>query len=154
MERSVQHAVFGDRRDFLKLVGAGTAAAALAEVFPMGAAKALAQEKPGPLEKKDLKVGFIPITCATPIIMAEPMGFYKKYGLNVQVVKASSWAMIRDLSINEETDATHMLSPMPLASAWASARRRCRTSCRPSRTSTARRSRSPTSTRASRARRT
>jgi nitrate/nitrite transport system substrate-binding protein len=47
--------------------------------------------------------------------MAEPMGFYKKHGLNVQVVKASSWAMIRDLSINGETDATHMLSPMPLA---------------------------------------
>ncbi len=47
--------------------------------------------------------------------MAEPMGFYKKQGLNVQVLKASSWAMIRDISINGETDATHMLSPMPLA---------------------------------------
>ena len=115
VERSVQHAVFGDRRDFLKVVGAGTAAAALAEVFPMGAAKALAQAKLGPPEKKDLKIGFIPITCATPIIMAEPMGFYKKYGLNAQVVKASSWAMIRDLSINKESDATHMLSPMPLS---------------------------------------
>jgi nitrate/nitrite transport system substrate-binding protein len=33
----------------------------------------------------------------------------------VQVFKASSWAMIRDTSINGETDATHMLSPMPLA---------------------------------------
>jgi len=87
----------------------------LAAVFPMRAAQALAQEKPGPLEKRDLKIGFIPITCATPIIMAEPMGFYKKQGLNVQVLKASSWAMIRDISINGETDATHMLSPMPLA---------------------------------------
>src|SRR6266511_4106833 len=115
VERSVQHAVFGDRRDFLKLVGAATAAAALAEVFPLGAAKALAQAKLGPPEKKDLKIGFIPITCATPIIMAEPMGFYKKHGLTAQVIKASSWAMIRDLSINKESDATHMLSPMPLA---------------------------------------
>src|SRR3970040_1207917 len=115
VETSVQHAVSGDRRDFLKLVGAGTAAAALAEVFPLGAAKALAQAKLGPPEKKDLQIGFIPITCAPPIIMAEPMGFYKKYGLNAQVVKASSWAMIRDLSINKESDATHMLSPMPLS---------------------------------------
>ena len=81
----------------------------------MGAAKALAQGKTGPIEKKELKVGFIPITCATPIIMAEPMGFYKKHGLDVQVHKASGWAMIRDLSINGETDATHMLTPMPLA---------------------------------------
>ena len=128
VERSVQQAVFGGRRDFLKVVGAGTAAAALAEVFPMGAAKALAQAKLGPPEKKDLKIGFIPITCATPIIMAEPMGFYKKYGLNAQVVKASSWAMIRDLSINKESDATHMLSPMPLSHQHGrSARRRCRT---------------------------
>jgi nitrate/nitrite transport system substrate-binding protein len=118
VERSIEHAVFGGaqgRREFIQRVGVATASAALASVFPMAAAKALAQDKPGPPEKKDLKVGFIPITCATPIIMAEPMGFYKKHGLNVQVFKASSWAMIRDLSINGETDATHMLSPMPLA---------------------------------------
>ncbi|HMH50472.1 MAG TPA: ABC transporter substrate-binding protein, partial [Candidatus Acidoferrum sp.] len=110
VERSVEYAVFGGpqgRREFIARVGAATATAALGQVFPLDAAKALAQDKPGPLEKRDLKVGFIPITCATPIIMAEPMGFYKKHGLNVQVFKASSWAMIRDLSINGETDATH-----------------------------------------------
>ncbi|MBI3325146.1 MAG: ABC transporter substrate-binding protein [Nitrospinae bacterium] len=118
VEEAAARAVFGSgvrRRAFLRHVGAGAAAALLSSVFPLEAAKALAQEKPGPIEKKDLKVGFIPITCATPIIMAEPMGFYKKHGLNVQVVKASGWAMIRDLAINKETDATHMLMPMPLA---------------------------------------
>src|SRR5262245_55430909 len=101
VEWSVERAVLGSRRDVRKVVGPGTAASALAEVLPMDAAKALAQAKLGPPGKKDLKIGFIPITCATPIIMAEPMGFYKKYGLNAQVVKASSWAMIRDLSINK-----------------------------------------------------
>jgi nitrate/nitrite transport system substrate-binding protein len=119
VERAIERAVLGSlepgRREFLARVGAATVTAALTSVFPISAAKTLAQDKPGPLEKKDLKVGFIPITCATPIIMAEPMGFYKKQGLSVQVFKASSWAMIRDLSINGETDATHMLSPMPLA---------------------------------------
>jgi len=117
-ERAIERALFGGelgRRAFLTAVGATTAAAALASVFPMAAAKAIAQDRPGPPEKRDLKIGFIPITCATPIIMAEPMGFYRKQGLNVQVLKASSWAMIRDISINGETDATHMLSPMPLA---------------------------------------
>src|SRR5205085_5306297 len=87
-QRAVEHAVFGGeigRRQFIALVGASTAAAALAPAFPMGAATALAQDRIGPLEKKDLKIGFIPITCATPIIMAEPMGFYKKHWLNVQV---------------------------------------------------------------------
>jgi nitrate/nitrite transport system substrate-binding protein len=118
IEWSVEHAVFGGalgRREFVRQVGATAASAALTSAFPLSAATALAQEKVGPLEKKDLKIGFIPITCATPIIMAEPMGFYKKHGLNAQVVKASGWAMIRDLSINKETDATHMLTPMPLA---------------------------------------
>ncbi|HET8562294.1 MAG TPA: ABC transporter substrate-binding protein, partial [Candidatus Binatia bacterium] len=102
VERVVASAVFGSdirRREFLRYVGVGTAYAILNSVFPLDAAKALAQEKTGSIEKKDLKVGFIPITCATPIIMAEPMGFYKKHGLNVQVHKASGWAMIRDLAI-------------------------------------------------------
>ncbi|HXG17434.1 MAG TPA: CmpA/NrtA family ABC transporter substrate-binding protein [Calidithermus sp.] len=116
--RAIEYAVFGGeagRRRFIARLGVSTAAAVLASVFPVEAARALAAEKPGPLEKRDLRVGFIPITCATPIIMAEPMGFYRRHGLDVQVIKASSWAMIRDLSINGETDATHMLSPMPLA---------------------------------------
>jgi nitrate/nitrite transport system substrate-binding protein len=69
----------------------------------------------GPIEKKDLKVGFIPITCGTPIIMAQPMGFYAKHGLNVEVIKTAGWAVIRDKTINKEYDAAHMLSPMPLA---------------------------------------
>jgi len=93
VERSIEQAVFGGdlgRRAFIGRVGAATAAAALASVFPVEAAMALAQEKSGPIEKKDLKIGFIPITCATPIIMAEPMGFYRKHGLNAQVFKASS----------------------------------------------------------------
>jgi len=68
-----------------------------------------------PLEKTDLKVGFVPITCATPIIMAHPMGFYQRYGLNVEVIKTAGWAVARDKSLNREYDAAHMLSPMPLA---------------------------------------
>src|SRR3954469_19958069 len=102
------------RRAFLKSVGAATAVAALSQLFPLKfATEAFAEG--GPLEKKDLKVGFIPITCATPIIMAAPMGFYSKNGLNVEVIKTAGWAVIRDKTINKEYDAAHMLSPMPLA---------------------------------------
>jgi hypothetical protein len=51
------------RRAFLKSVAAATAVAALSQFFPLKTAtEAFAQG--GPLEKKDLKVGFIPITCA------------------------------------------------------------------------------------------
>jgi len=50
-----------------------------------------------------------------PIIMAHPMGFYSKHGLDVEVIKTAGWAVIRDKTLNKEYDAAHMLSPMPLA---------------------------------------
>jgi nitrate/nitrite transport system substrate-binding protein len=102
------------RRQFLKAVGASTALAAISQFFPLQTATEVFAQK-GPIEKKNLKVGFIPITCATPIIMAEPMGFYKRHGLDVEVIKTAGWAVVRDKTINKEYDAAHMLSPMPLA---------------------------------------
>jgi nitrate/nitrite transport system substrate-binding protein len=102
------------RRAFLKSVGASTALAALSQFFPLKTATEVFAQG-GAIEKKDLKVGFIPITCGTPIIMAQPMGFYAKHGLNVEVIKTAGWAVIRDKTLNKEYDAAHMLSPMPLA---------------------------------------
>ena len=115
---AVMRAVFPQdvaRRAFLKSVGASTALAALAQFFPLETATELFAQGTGTPEKKDLKVGFIPITCATPIIVAHPMGFYSKQGLNVEIVKTAGWAVVRDKTINKEYDAAHMLSPMPLA---------------------------------------
>jgi nitrate/nitrite transport system substrate-binding protein len=103
------------RRRFLRAVGRNTAAAAIGSVLPIASLQALAQGGSGPIEKKDLKIGFIPITCATPLIMAHPLGFYSKQGLNVEVVKTAGWALIRDKMLNKEYDATHFLSPMPIA---------------------------------------
>src|SRR4051812_32536437 len=102
------------RRAFLKSVGASSALAAISQFFPIKTATEVFAQG-AKLEKTDLKVGFIPITCATPIIMAHPMGFYSKYGLNVEVIKTAGWAVIRDKTLNKEYDAAHMLSPMPLA---------------------------------------
>ncbi|MBC7574451.1 MAG: ABC transporter substrate-binding protein [Herminiimonas sp.] len=104
----------GMRRRFLQAVGTNTARAAIASVLPIGAMQAMAQDKRA-LEKKDLKIGFIAITCATPLIMADPLGFYKKEGLTVQLNKTAGWALIRDKMLNKEHDASHFLSPMPLA---------------------------------------
>ena len=117
VETTLMRAIFPNdtgRRAFLRAVSASTAAAALAASFPIAAAtEALAEA--GPPEKKSLKVGFIPINCATPIIMAAPMGFYAKQGLDVEVVKTAGWAVVRDKTMNGEYDAAHMLSPMPIA---------------------------------------
>src|SRR5688500_3546850 len=68
------------RRAVLDLVGKSTFLAALSSVFPLAACKSNVKEETeqaardagatsqkSPLEKTKLKVGFIPITCATPI---------------------------------------------------------------------------------------
>ncbi|CZZ88346.1 ABC transporter substrate-binding protein [Bordetella ansorpii] len=118
VESAVMRALFPNdalRRRFLRAVGSGTALAAVASLFPLAAAKEAFAQGTGPLEKQKLKVGFIPITCATPIIMAHPMGFYAKQGLDVEVVKTAGWALVRDKAMSGEYDAAHMLSPMPLA---------------------------------------
>ncbi len=117
-EAAVVRAVLGadtKRRGFLRAVGSGTAAAAIASVLPMGFIREVAAQAPKALEKQKLDVGFIPITCSTPIIMAHPMGYYSKNGLDVNVVRTAGWAVIRDKSLNKEYDAAHMLAPMPLA---------------------------------------
>ena len=90
VEAAITRALFphsATRRLFLKAAGS-TAAAAIAQFFPISIASEAFAQAATP-EKKDLKVGFIPITCATPIIMAQPMGFYAKHGLNVEVVKTA-----------------------------------------------------------------
>jgi nitrate/nitrite transport system substrate-binding protein len=119
IESAIVRGIFGhddaSRRRFLKTVGAGTFAAALSAIIPLDKVKAAVKDAAGPLEKKNLKVGFVPITCATPIIMAHPLGFYSKYGLDVEVIKTAGWAVARDKSLNGEYDASHMLTPMPLA---------------------------------------
>ncbi len=102
------------RRNLLRAVGAGTLRAAIASVLPISAMQAMAADK-NSLEKTELKVGFIAITCAAPLIMADPLGFYKREGLKVQLNKTAGWALIRDKMVNKEHDASHFLSPMPLA---------------------------------------
>lgn len=123
MERAIENAIVRgifahndvNRRAFVRALGGGTLAAALSSILPMGAIKAAAMESNGKLEKTKLNIGFVPITCATPIIMAHPLGFYSKYGLDVDVIKTAGWAVARDKSLNMEYDASHMLTPMPLA---------------------------------------
>lgn len=103
------------RRAFLKAVGGGTAMTAIASLLPMASLQeAIALDKLNP-EKKQVNIGFIPILCATPLIMAEPLGYYQQQGLKANLLKRAGWALVRDQMMNHELDATHFLAPMPLA---------------------------------------
>ncbi|MEM8831251.1 MAG: ABC transporter substrate-binding protein, partial [Cyanobacteria bacterium P01_G01_bin.19] len=108
------------RRRFLKNLAVGAALVSLVNCAPRQAEDSAVDESAtavdtSNLEKTDLRIGFIPITCATPIIMSEPLGFYQKYGFNAEVVKMPSWGAVRDSAIAGELDAYHMLAPMPIA---------------------------------------
>jgi nitrate/nitrite transport system substrate-binding protein len=108
------------RREFLKNMAIGAALVTLASCGGGGSEPEVTEDDAEPvstegLEKTELQVGFIPITCATPIIMSEPLGFYEKHGLSAKVVKMPSWGAVRDSAIAGELDAYHMLAPMPIA---------------------------------------
>ncbi|MGK7877548.1 MAG: CmpA/NrtA family ABC transporter substrate-binding protein [Xenococcaceae cyanobacterium] len=110
------------RRRFLKNLAIGAALVTLANCGKTDPGSEIAHDAPSSpesggsnLEKTELRVGFIPITCATPIIMSEPLGFYAKYGFKAKVVKMPSWGAVRDSAIAGELDAYHMLAPMPIA---------------------------------------
>lgn len=67
------------------------------------------------LEKRQLTVGFIPLTDCAPLIAAKHLGLYEKYGLEVTLSKETSWANIRDKVALGILDAAQMLATMPLA---------------------------------------
>lgn len=60
-------------------------------------------------EKRELKVGFIPLTDCASVVMAAERKFDEKHGIRIVPTKESSWAAIRDKLIYGELDAAHCL---------------------------------------------
>ena len=63
----------------------------------------------GAPEKTEVKIGFIPLTDCTPVVVAAVKGFDKKYGIRIIPSKEASWAAVRDKLLNGENDASHIL---------------------------------------------
>jgi nitrate/nitrite transport system substrate-binding protein len=62
-----------------------------------------------------IRLGFIPLTDCSPIVMAKELGLFKKYGVNVEVTKEASWANVRDKILTGELDGAHCLFSMPFS---------------------------------------
>ena len=60
-------------------------------------------------EKKEVKIGFIPLTDCASVVMASVLGFDKKYGVTIIPTKEASWAGVRDKLVNGELDFAHVL---------------------------------------------
>src|SRR5213593_2030858 len=93
------------RRDFLKRAGAA-GIMSLVPAAVRSAAWAAGSDAP---EKKEVKIGFIPLTDCSSVVMASVMEFDKKYGIKIVPSKEASWAAVRDKLVNSELDAAHVL---------------------------------------------
>lgn len=94
------------RRDFLK---AGSAAAVAAAAGSAGiSTRAWAAGSDAP-EKKEVRIGFIPLTDCASVVMASVLKFDEKYGIKIIPTKEASWAGVRDKLVNGELDMAHVL---------------------------------------------
>ncbi|NBB48755.1 ABC transporter substrate-binding protein [Rhizobium sp. CRIBSB] len=101
------------RRQILRISSAAALVSAARLAFPSGAFAATA----GP-EVAGVKLGYIALTDAAPLIIAKEKGLFDKYGLTeVEVLKQASWGATRDnLVLGGEAngiDGAHILTPMP-----------------------------------------
>ena len=102
------------RRTLLKSAGSTAALLAAARIgLPTGA---FAQGTGH--ETNAVKLGYIALTDAAPLIIAKEKGFFAKYGMaEVSVEKQASWAATRDNLVlggaSNGIDGAHILTPMP-----------------------------------------
>jgi nitrate/nitrite transport system substrate-binding protein len=60
-------------------------------------------------EKKEIRIGFIPLTDCASVVMAAVNKFDEKYGIKIVPTKEASWAGVRDKLVNGELDMAHVL---------------------------------------------
>lgn len=60
-------------------------------------------------EKKEIKIGFIPLTDCASVVMASVLKLDEKYGIKIIPSKEASWAAVRDKLVSGELDAAHVL---------------------------------------------
>jgi nitrate/nitrite transport system substrate-binding protein len=98
-----------NRREFIRVAGSLAAGAGLMAVVAPGvrsAAWAAGSDAP---EKKEVRIGFIPLTDCSSVVMAAVQKFDEKYGIKIIPSKEASWASVRDKLVNGELDAAHVL---------------------------------------------
>jgi len=98
----------GSRKNILSKATKQIFTIALTAVVALFSISAYAQSEP-------VKLGFIPLTDCSPIVMAKELGLFKKYGVEVVVTKESSWANVRDKILTGELDGAHCLYSMPFS---------------------------------------
>lgn len=60
-------------------------------------------------EKREVRIGFIPLTDCASVVMASVLGIDQKYGVKIVPSKEASWAAVREKLVNGELDFAHVL---------------------------------------------
>ncbi|MFV0384343.1 ABC transporter substrate-binding protein [Paracoccus sp. (in: a-proteobacteria)] len=64
-----------------------------------------------------LRLGYVPLIDAAPLIVAQELGFAAQEGLLLELVRLGAWAQSRDMLGAGLIDAAHMLVPLPVGQA-------------------------------------
>jgi len=98
------------RRQFIKLSTLFTAMGALPLLQMQRAARAAEPDAP-------LRIGYLPITDATPLLVAHHNKLFQQQGLQVEKPRLfRSWAQLVEAFLAGQVNAVHLLSPMTV---WA-----------------------------------
>lgn len=98
------------RRQILKLSALFTGAGAFPLLQMANVARAAEPDAP-------LRIGYLPITDATPLLVAHHNGLFEQEGLQVEKPRLfRSWAQIVEAFLAGQVNAVHLLSPMTV---WA-----------------------------------
>ncbi len=62
-----------------------------------------------------IRLGFIPLTDCASLVVADQMGYFKKHGVQVEVVKMANWNAVRDQISSGQLQGAHCLFGMPFA---------------------------------------
>ncbi|MFT6092658.1 MAG: nitrate/nitrite transport system substrate-binding protein [Pseudohongiellaceae bacterium] len=74
-----------------------------------------------PAEKVQLKLGYMRLTDAAPLILAKKLGYYEELGLDISLIREVSWANLRDRLVMGDLDAAQLLAPLPMMTSYGAA---------------------------------
>lgn len=65
--------------------------------------------------REKIVCGYIPLSDCASLVVAQELGFAAEEGIDLELVRETSWSNIRDKIALGLFDAAHMLAPMPVA---------------------------------------
>ncbi|MDG6328407.1 ABC transporter substrate-binding protein [Glaesserella parasuis] len=103
-----------ERRDFLKLLSLFTLAGSSPFLQAQEQQRKINHNAP-------LKIGYLPITDATPLLVAHAQGLFEKYNVEVKKpIMFRSWAQLIEAFLSGNVNLIHVLSPMSLWTKYGS----------------------------------